>query len=367
MDTFKELNSENTLEFLRAALFSGDSLYFAGAGCSQGLGFPGWGKLIENLVESLTQNQVQNNGLINYLDLALEVKKFLQNTNELQLYHSYLHGRFSVPPRKSGFQKDWPDSNLHRLMLEFPVRSIITTNYDHAFEYYAKEYDKNVHIKTVLPDNEGSVGDFLFGLKDRRNLQSVFHLHGDYERASSIILARDDYDKAYKQNRVVDGQKVIGESLYRKVLWTLLTTRCLIFIGFSLTDDYLNEILKEVCADVWGNFKERHFALVPYDPDKKDLLEAKKAQFLKDYSIQTVFYNEKNYHEELPVLLQWLLAPKPVEERRLITEATAVVEPVAVAESEEIASVSETVTKAGNLDIFEKMKKMNKQAVPSHE
>lgn len=350
MDSFKELNTDEILESLRLALFCGESLYFAGAGCSQGLGFPSWGRLIEDLVDQLTKKQIANDGTTNYLDLALNVKTFLEAKNELHQYHSYLHGRFRTPPQKPGIGRDdeWPDSKLHKLMLTFPIRSIVTTNYDHALEYYTRQHGRNIHVKKVLPDQEGSVGDFLFGLKDRRDLQCVLHLHGDYEGAKSIILARDDYDRAYKQNREVDGKKVVSEPLYKKVLWALLTTRCLIFIGFSLTDDYLNEILKEVCADVWGNFRERHFALVPYDPKKKDLLEAKKALFLKEYSIQTVFYNDKNNHEELLELLQWLQEKKE-------TTATKVEGP------------KPTPVAAANTEVFEKMKKLNKQAVPAHE
>ncbi|MBK7844499.1 MAG: SIR2 family protein [Bdellovibrionales bacterium] len=349
MDSFKELNTEETLESLSSALNCGESLYFAGAGCSQGLGFPSWGKLIEDLVEQLTKREIPYDGATNYLDLALKVKTFLEAKSELHQYHSYLHGRFRVPPPKSGLGKDeeWPESKLHALMFAFPIRSIVTTNYDHALEYYTRQLGRNIHVKKVLPDYEGSVGDFLFGLKDRRELQCVFHLHGDFEGAKSIILARDDYDRAYKQNREVDGKKVVGDSLYRKVLWALLTTRCLIFVGFSLTDDYLNEILKEVCAEVWGNFRERHFALFPYNPAKKDLLEAKKNFFLKEYSIQTVFYNDKNNHEELLDLLQWLQEKKEsttikVEDPKPIPTAT-------------------------NPEVFEKMKKINKQAVPAHE
>ena len=50
----------------------------------------------------------------------------------------------------------------------------------------------------------------------------------------NIILARDDYDLAYKQFREEGDQKVLQTSPHRKILWTLLTTRCLVFIGFSL-------------------------------------------------------------------------------------------------------------------------------------
>lgn len=341
MDSFKELNSIETLESLRSALFCGESLYFAGAGCSQVLGFPSWGKLIEDLVEQLAKTEVLIDGATNYLDLALKVKSFLKENNILHQYHSYLYGRFRAPLKKSGIgneEDEWPESKLHQLMLAFPIRSIVTTNYDHALEYYTRQYGRNINVRKVMPDQEGSVGDFLFGLKDRRDLQCVLHLHGDYEGAKSIVLARDDYDKAYKQNH----------SPYKKILWTLLTTRCLIFIGFSLTDVYLNEILKEVCADVWGSLRERHFALVPYDPKQKDLLEAKKTLFLKEYSIRTVFYNDRNNHEELLELLQWL-------QEKQDTTTTKIENP------------NPTRTAANNPEVFEKMKKLNKQAVPAHE
>lgn len=313
--------------------------------CSQGLGFPSWGDLINDLFQKFRHLKIQYCEESSLLDNACRLKTELESKKILKQYYSYFYQKFKGPPPK--FADEWPDSRLHELLLQFPIKSLLTTNYDHALEYYIKVKNKNIHVDNVLPFDPGPAGDFLFSLKDKKLFQNVLHLHGGYKNSENIILTRKDYDRAYKGYFEEDGQIKICESPHRKILWTLLSTRCLIFIGFSLTDDYINDILSEVCSDLWGSFTEKHFAIVPYDPENEIFLKDKKDIFLKNYSIQTIFYNIKNDHKELLDLLEFLQNKKQ--------------QVVSLQQDEFELTLDE------KKDLLQKMRNINKKALPSYE
>jgi hypothetical protein len=79
-------------------------------------------------------------------------------------------------------------------------------------------------------------------------------------------------------------------TLHRKLLWSILATRRVVFVGFSMDDPYFNKMLETVSTDLWVRNKSIHFAIMGISPENiKDSKD--KADNLKlKYGVETVFY-----------------------------------------------------------------------------
>jgi hypothetical protein len=79
----------------------------------------------------------------------------------------------------------------------------------------------------------------------------IYKIHGDFKVRENIILTEDDYDRFFEGGR--------GKSLWSAVKDELLSHDVL-FIGYSLGDNNVFSILKEINKDTRG--KEHHYYLV---------------------------------------------------------------------------------------------------------
>ena len=102
-------------------------------------------------------------------------------------------------------------------------------------------------------------------------------------------------------------------TFHRKLLWAVLATRRVVFVGFSMEDPYFNKMLEIVSADLWDWDKSIHFAIMGISAeDREDIQDSKdKADRLKSkYGIDTVFYEvlEDEVPEKKHKLLESLFA-----------------------------------------------------------
>ena len=145
---------------------------------------------------------------------------------------------------------------------------------------------------------------------DPRIQQRIAHLHGTYRNSESIILSSKDYQKAYGLvacediSKSKDHQKISGFELsserqveknsewtfHRKLLWAVLATRRVVFVGFSMNDPYLNKMLETVSEDLWGWGKSIHFAIMNISSESAGDSKTKAKKLKSDYGVSTVFY-----------------------------------------------------------------------------
>lgn len=138
------------------------------------------------------------------------------------------------------------------------------------------------------------IHEFLLSkVNDPRIPQRITHLHGMYRNPDSIVLTSDDYSKSYglHDEKASSHQRFANTwTLHRKLLWAILATRRVIFVGFSMEDPYFNKMLETVSADLWGWNKSIHFAVMRISRKNSDTPQ-EKADRLKDkYGVDTVFY-----------------------------------------------------------------------------
>ncbi|MCH8291044.1 SIR2 family protein [Candidatus Poribacteria bacterium] len=140
------------------------------------------------------------------------------------------------------------------------------------------------------------VHEFLLARNNDRQIpQRIAHLHGWYRNPQSIILSFKDYTEAYGLLVGQAGQHQESEyrwTLHRKLLWSVLATRRVVFVGFSMSDPYLNKMLETVSADLWGWDKSIHFAIMSISPKNAEDSKAKAERLKSEYGVCTVFYED---------------------------------------------------------------------------
>ena len=315
---------------------SGEAVLIVGAGSSARLGYVTWDDLLEeleNLANSCGEGLDQSRKG-DPLAYAEDIKSHIrEKMNGLGAYYDLLYELFQPKPEVY--------DEFHRMLVNLPVRGILTTNYDTVLEaaLKGKKTEAERENKSIPPIDETPlvigqdaprlIHEFLLARNNDLHIpQRIAHLHGMYRNSDRIILSVNDYIKAYGQyvaeNNETESTKMAGNdadntkevwTLHRKLLWAVLATRRVIFVGFSMEDPYFNKMLEIVGEDLWARNKSIHFAIMGVSAE--DIKDSKdKANRLKiKYGVETVFYE---VFEKTHQLLEPFLADvvKQCEDRR---------------------------------------------------
>lgn len=116
------------------------------------------------------------------------------------------------------------------LLEEVPFAAILTTNFD-------SELDGDVLDTDTYAGLLRDTGARWVERRFWRRASRVLKLHGDLRRAKRVTLSRRGYRT-----------RLYAEPAYLHVLRSVLLTKTVLFLGFSFTDEYLNELRSEVLA-----------------------------------------------------------------------------------------------------------------------
>jgi hypothetical protein len=119
----------------------------------------------------------------------------------------------------------------HYILARFAASVIFTTNYDRLLE-------------RAIEDAQGTAPDVIVGdgripFVDDARRTTVVKLHGCLSAPETIVMTRDDYRDYAERHRAMT-------AYYRSVL----LSRTVLFVGFSLTDDNLREIHRSTRGDM---------------------------------------------------------------------------------------------------------------------
>jgi hypothetical protein len=277
------------------------------------MGYLTWDALIQNLEQlavecgdSFTVDISTREGDV--LRYAETIKRHIVKTQgDLDRYYQRLYALYRTRTPSCG--------DLHKALVRLPVRGILTTNYDTVLEAALVQTNTNEHghdnSLVVGDDLAVRVSEFLMSLNNIERIpRRVAHLHGRYDQPAGIVLSLEDYAKAYgvKLHRTNgEAAREVQWRLHRKVLWAILATRRAVFVGFSMNDPYLREMLKTVSEDLWRWDEPVHFAIMDIRPE--DAIQKKRgAEILREqYGIEVVFYeNQDGGHQGLNRLVEEL-------------------------------------------------------------
>lgn len=184
---------------------------FMGAGVSREAGLPDWLGLLQRLAEKAGMDESERRAIqrLNVLDQARIVERRLE-----------AHG---TPLGKAVAELvDVPHHSLtHALLADLPVRESVTLNYDKLFEAASTAAG---HRLAVLP-YEPATGASRWLLK----------MHGCVDYWEDIVLRREDYLRYAERRVALSG-----------IVQSLLITRRMLFVGFSLNDDNFHTIVDSV-------------------------------------------------------------------------------------------------------------------------
>jgi hypothetical protein len=242
---------------------------FVGAGLSIPLGFPGWTKfLLEQGQSAGIKTEIKNR--INageYEEAAEDLLNELKG-RAFQDHLKYAYGDHNLEKK----ELDGAVSLLPQLV----SGPVITTNFDHVLENIFKKYNCEFEYK-VWGAKVDLVTEALQG-----NKRFLLKIHGDVDDRTERILTLSEYEKNYGST---DTSKINLELPLPRLLYLMLTSRPLLFIGCSLNKDRTIETLKKVVKDNPGI---AHFAILE-KPSSKALFH-EKVSYLSEHGIRPIWY-----------------------------------------------------------------------------
>ena len=204
----------------------------------------------------------------------------------------------------------------HVSLAQMPFPHYLTTNFDPCIEE-ALSRAKRKYIPVSWHDTP-SVSNFLIDLTLRDSDPRVVYLHGRYDDdEKNIILTERAYVSRY-----------IASDDARRKLMAIFMTHPVVFVGFSMNDPDLANLMREVTARLQAK-PPAHYAIMGYKNEADR--EATRARMEGKFGVRPVFFSLRStgddYANLLP-LLNALADRSPAEAEQPATET----KPVTVAE-----------------------------------
>ena len=237
-------------------------LLLAGAGASAKLGYPTWAELVKQLADEFAPTLQLSDDYLGDVD---KIKAHADDTGRSDEYFKRLDRLFCPDPAQG------IDSRFHRQLISLGFCGLITTNFDQTLEHACiAEYTDSTgphrcESVDLRADRPYLVFDFLRGLGASPRHTRVLHLHGLHSLPKRLILGARDYADAYGHE--LSAPDAALRTLPRKIIWTLLAIRPVLFVGFSMRDPFFRKTLNLVRTDFLLTDEPAHFSIMPYEVD----------------------------------------------------------------------------------------------------
>lgn len=237
---------------------------FIGSGFSIEAGIPSVSTLKELILDELDNDQQREEHKNDNLDVLSEfyVEEVCTGSrNEL------------ISLMKKAFEFEPKCVNDHEMLASTPhFRTLITTNYDTLLEASYPENECHVVRNDVDCTYVG----------EKRN--TIYKIHGDFTAPDNVVITSSDY------------KKFKGKSWPNAIMWNDVCTEFLkkhiLFIGYSLSDDNIIEIISRISKHVHKNQKQMFLIAPSIKSSYKTRLKKMKVQCYE--AVATDFFKELN-------------------------------------------------------------------------
>ena len=204
-------------------------ILWAGSGLSLYAGYPSGTEfcdIICNAAKSESDKAILARHKSVLMNIAEEFEQLYSRDELIGLVSAYFDKAPSVKPY------------AHYLCTQIPqIDTIITTNYDHLFEY-------------AYGDNLCTVVGTQYKASDKKPV-TLYKIHGDSSDSASVVLTSKDYAKFYEG---------LNSLIWNK-LKVILAEHSVLFIGYSLEDKNIEDIFEKVLSQVDTSESEFYIAV----------------------------------------------------------------------------------------------------------
>ena len=262
-------------------------LALIGSGASLNSGYPTWPELMMELREIAgPAAKIPQRRSILEADAPWEAEVHRKSIGP-DAFDEFITRRFGQPKRLA---------EPHIQIARMPFRHFLTTNYDPCIELALAEVGRG--SATVSWENSDALSDFLIGLSSAPVRPSVVYMHGRFDNPVGAVLTESSYVDRY----------IKSDDARRKLL-AIFMTQPVVFIGFSMNDPDLANLMREVTARL-RTIPPSHYAVMGYgsEPEREAVRERMQGKF----GVEPVFYSHSktgpDRHANLNLLLTALCA-----------------------------------------------------------
>lgn len=263
---------------------------FVGAGISSritrpdGTRVPNWNQFVGELIEFAYGREYfsdeEKHDLFNMLNhnKSISVAQIVIDELKKSEFQAFL---------SEEFHNLEPNDPIYPILCKMSFRAIVTTNFDtlieDAFQHFASQ-----KIKTWTQDE---IHENLAQIEE----PFLLKLHGTYERQSTVVLGIRGYLECLYKNQIM-----------QELMESLLLTNTFLFIGYSMSDPDINEIIYYINVISNGNGRNHYIAI------EKGRITALEKKYLRKYKnlIVVEYENQTGSHEGVLTLLEELKKKK---------------------------------------------------------
>jgi UDP-2,3-diacylglucosamine pyrophosphatase LpxH len=228
---------------------------FIGSGLSNNANLPTWSHLLEQLKQQLLDLNEGADTFYNDLD-PIQKAQFLYEKSSKNAITNEI---------KEIFDRSTKYSEIHKILVTLPTKTIITTNWDHLIEKYF-ETEAKTNINVIWKDDQISI---------KTNPQKLIKMHGDLQDPSSIVFSENDYFDLLNK-----------KTLLKDYISTIIATSTILFIGYSFSDFDFKFIFNHVGNKLGPMYKKSYIFL----PNGSDF----QTEYMKGRKLTPIIYKNKN-------------------------------------------------------------------------
>lgn len=265
MSSGENCMNEQYIDFLAEELAREKLVIFVGAGVSRNSGLPSWQQLVEVFAKKLGINKSCFSP-----EETLQIPQIFYNEFSKIKYYEIL---------EEVFEGIYEPNSIHKTLKKMNISHIITTNYDELIE---KELNESKEYDIIGKDEE---------LAYSKSTKMIIKMHGDM-KYRNIVLKQEDYISYEKNFPLI--------STYVK---SLFTTNTIMFIGYSLNDVNVKNIMEWISNILNEDFRKVY--LVTFDEkENNNILIRKKHENDKLVNRISLSVVNNNYEESLNNFLE---------------------------------------------------------------
>lgn len=210
---------------------------FVGAGLSMNCGLPNWSNLTIEILEGLRDYNDKSDKYISAIkDDILSPVEVLNKIDNLKVH------AIEILDKVIRSHDDKKPSTTHQFLGNISSK-IITTNYDNLLEKQYPDFEKISYNNRYKVSKLSDYGKY------------IFKIHGDISEPDKCIFFPSQYNSLYNLKE----EALIFE------LKKIISDKSILFLGFSLSDPYINHVMNFV-NELYDGYTQEHFLITTERP-----------------------------------------------------------------------------------------------------